>query len=68
MTYTVIMLVDGNRVSSNRNVKLEDLEYHTELTGPELNEFIFALKMTGKAVDVRRDPFGVTVVIAHEET
>jgi hypothetical protein len=67
MKYTVTTLVDGSHVSTNRFVLEDDLEYHTELAGPDLHDFTTALMLTGQAMNVRRDAVGVTVVIAHEE-
>lgn len=67
MNYTVIILMDGKRVYTYRNVEFDNLEYHTELTGPDLYDFTTALKLTGQAMNVRRDEYGVIVVVAHEE-
>jgi hypothetical protein len=67
MTYRVIILVDGVRAGGYREVHTQDLEYFTELSGPNLHDFSVALKLTGKAMDVERTPDGVRVVIAHEE-
>lgn len=66
-TYTVITLVDGDRVASNRFVQADYLEYHTGLTGPDLWDFSTALKLTGQATHVQRDAVGVTVIVAYEE-
>lgn len=67
MSYVVTILVDNQRVACNRNVLMEHVEYFTELTGPDLHDFVTALKLTGKAMDVRHDVTGVVVVLAHEE-
>jgi hypothetical protein len=67
MQYTVITLVDGDRVATNRFVLVEHLAYHTGLIGVDLIEFEHSLKTTGQAMHVQRDADGVTVVIAHEE-
>lgn len=67
MQYTVITLVDGDRVACNRFVSPEHLEYFTGLSGPDLWNFGNALKLTGQAIHVQRDADGVTAVVAHEE-
>lgn len=66
-TYTVITLVDGDRVATNRFVQSENLEYHTGLTNLDLKIFKYHLETRGQAMFVQRDSIGVTVVIAHEE-
>ena len=67
MQYTVITLVDGDRVATNRFVSAENLAYHTGLDNADLAIFGASLKSQGQAVHVQRDAYGVTVVIAHEE-
>lgn len=67
MSYTLIILVDGQRVSSNINASAEDVATLCELQGPDLWDFTTALKLTGKALDVRNDGYGAVVTIAHEE-
>ena len=67
MEYTVIILVDGHRVATNRHVLMGHMPYVAELDGPDLHDFVTALKLTGKAMNVRHDATGVTVVLAHEE-
>lgn len=67
MQYTIITLVDGDRVACNRFCSPEHLEYHTGLSGPDLWDFSTALKLTGQAMHVYRDADGTTVIIGHEE-
>ena len=67
MEYTVIILVDNQRIACNRYVDECNIEFFTELEGPDLHDFVTALKLTGKAMHVRRDATGVVVVLAHEE-
>ena len=67
MQYTVITLVDGDRVATNRFVEEQNLAYHTGLHGADLLIFRASLRTSGQAMDVTRDACGVTVIIAHEE-
>lgn len=67
MEYTVIILVDNQRIACNRYVDECNIEFFTELEGPDLRNFTAGLELTGTAMHVRRDATGVVVVLAHEE-
>lgn len=67
MQYTVIVLVDGDRLSCNRFVEAHNLPYFTGLVGVELDDFRKSLLDTGAATFVQRDADGVLAILGYEE-
>lgn len=67
MKYTLMILIDGVLAYTDNGVTLNEIPERYELKGPDLWDFTTALKLTGKAMDVFRDAYGVIVTIAHEE-
>lgn len=65
--FTLMILVNGVRCARWTGLKFTEVGENSELTGPDLWDFNLALKLTGKAMEVRGDASSVTVIVAHEE-